>query len=418
MHFLKVGLTFATSTLSKLLAGLVIIKILSVYLGAEGLGRLGQFMSFMAIITIMSGGGISTGLVKYVAQFRDQAVQLRAYISAASAITLVSSGLLGMALFAAAPWLSSWLMGTPDYAHVIRVLAFIQFAVGGTNFFTGLVSGHQRVTAFAIVTSASAAAGAALVAYLCIGHGMGGAMYGLALFPALPLVMLLYWYRFALRMPWHALLPRWRPVETGKLLQFSMMLLTSALTMQLSQILIRKLIVSEANWVDVGYWQAVSKVSDAYLQFITVVLANYYLPRLAALKSAAQIGAEVKLACKIVIPLLLLVCSIIYLLRDLVIVLLFSREFLPMSSYFTWQLAGDCFKIFAYIGAYVTVAGGNTKLYIAAELIQVSLVLGLSYMFVGHYGAIGATYAHCATYVCYAILVYAVLFRFILKRRP
>ena len=418
MHFLKVGLTFATSTLSKLLAGLVIIKILSVYLGAEGLGQLGQFMSFMAIITIMAGGGIATGLVKYVSQFRDQAAQLGNYISAAAGITLAASALLGMALFGGAPWLSAWLMGTPDYASVIRVLALVQFAIGSSNFFTGLVSGHQRVSAFAIVTSASAALGAALVAFLCIRHGMGGAMIGLVLFPALPLVFLLGWYRFGLRMRWQALLPRWRPLETGKLLQYSMMLLTSALTMQLSQILIRKLIVGESSWVDVGYWQAVSKVSDAYLQFITVVLANYYLPRLAALATPKQIGAEVRLACKIVIPLLLLVCSAIYVLRDLVIVLLFSRQFLPMREFFTWQLAGDCFKIFAYIGAYVTVAGGNTRLYIAAELIQVTLVLGFSYVLVGRYGAIGATYAHCATYVCYAALVYAVLTRFIVTSRP
>ena len=63
MRFLKVGLLFAASTVSKLVAGLLIVKIVAIYLGASGLGQLGQFMSLMSMITLLAGGGIGTGII-------------------------------------------------------------------------------------------------------------------------------------------------------------------------------------------------------------------------------------------------------------------------------------------------------------------------------------------------------------------
>lgn len=89
MCFLKVGILFAASILRKLIAGLRIVKIVAIYLGTEGLGQLGQFMSLMSMITILAGGGINTGIIKYVAEFNKEEVQLNGYLRAASMITLV-----------------------------------------------------------------------------------------------------------------------------------------------------------------------------------------------------------------------------------------------------------------------------------------------------------------------------------------
>ena len=63
MNFFRAGLIFSASTASKLIAGLAIVKIIAITLGADGLGRLGQFMSLISMVTILAGGGIASGVI-------------------------------------------------------------------------------------------------------------------------------------------------------------------------------------------------------------------------------------------------------------------------------------------------------------------------------------------------------------------
>src|ERR1041385_1146037 len=100
---------------------------------------------------------------------------------------------------------------------------------------------------------------------------------------------------------------------------FSLMLLVSVLTMQMAQIVIRGFIEQRNSWVEVGYWQAVTKISDAYLQFIIVVLANYFLPRLAELTVRSEIKQEVNLAYKYAMPVLVAMSSLVFIFRDPII---------------------------------------------------------------------------------------------------
>jgi O-antigen/teichoic acid export membrane protein len=409
MRFLKVGILFAASTLSKLIAGLLIVKIVAIYLGAQGLGQLGQFMSLMSMITILAGGGINTGIIKYVAEFEKDERQLNGYLRAASMMTLAVSILLGAALLLGASQISLWLFNTNEYAVVIRVLAACQFAIAFTNLLMGVLNGHKRVHAFAVINAVSVVIGAAGVALGCALYGMKGAMYGLIWMPSCTILLLLPWYRFGLKFSWRRLLPQWDRQKIKQFAGYSMMIAVTVLTMQMSQIVIRYIIAGHNSWVEVGYWKAVSKISDSYLLFITVVLSNYYLPRLSALRSRLDIKKEVTTAYKIAMPVLLLMSITIFILRDWIILLLFSPEFLAMKSYFTWQLAGDAFKVAAYISGYVAVAKANSKLYIAAELFQSSLLILLCYFFVNTYGAIGATYAYFTTYFIYFPITFAIL---------
>lgn len=405
MHFLKVGILFAASTLSKLLSGLVVVKIIAVYIGADGLGKLGQFMSLMSMITILAGGGISTGIIKYVSEFREDRDKIDALVHAASFVTCIASIALAVVLALGAPVISMWLFRTEEYVDIIRVLAAAQVAIGINNFFLGLLNGHKRVKAFAIVNAVSVVLGAGGIAVGCIYYGMRGAMYGLIWMPVCSILLLLPWFRLGLQFQWRRLLPVWNAAKVRNLLGFSAMLLVSVFTMQMSQIVIRNMIASQTTWVEVGYWQAVTRISDAYLQFVTVVLANYYLPRLSALRTRGEVKLEVQLVYKYAMPVLIAMSAMVYLCRDWIIALLFSKDFLPMKEFFTWQLVGDSFKVAAYIGGYVAVARGKTRIYIFAEIFQAGLLLALCYLFVSRFGGVGATYGYCATYVVYFAVV-------------
>jgi antigen flippase len=57
-----------------------------------------------------------------------------------------------------------------------------------------------------------------------------------------------------------------------------------------------------------------------------------------------------------VVPAVTLASGALYLLRDLVIALVFTREFLPMSDLFGWQMVGNVLKMSGWLFGYVLVA--------------------------------------------------------------
>ncbi|MGG6497584.1 UNVERIFIED_CONTAM: O-antigen translocase, partial [Bacteroidetes bacterium 56_B9] len=59
---------------------------------------------------------------------------------------------------------------------------------------------------------------------------------------------------------------------TRQLAAFSVMTLTATLVPQLVGMLVRDHLALQFGWQQVGYWQAVSRVSDAYLLFFTTAI--------------------------------------------------------------------------------------------------------------------------------------------------
>ncbi len=404
MGLIRAGILFAVPTLLKLLAGLLVVKLVAFYLGAEGLGKLGQFMSLMTMATILACGGISTGIVKYVAEFKDVADRLKAYVQVASLITLASSVVLFVLLFLFSHEISTFLFNSPDYAFQVRVLSVAQFIIACGTFLLGILNGLRDVKSFAIVNVASVVLGVSGVYWSTRHFGFVGAMYGLMWLPACQLIFLAVWYHKVFRKPLDFIRPRWERKISLDFMRFSLMQLTSVLTVQLAQVVIRNMLETRTSWVEVGYWQGLSRLSDAYLQFITIVLANYVMPKLSSLRSRHEVMREVASVYKIIVPILVVMMPVIVLSRDLIIRTLFSASFLPMRDYFVWQVGGDFFKVIAYVAGYVAVAKAATGFYIVLEIVQAGLLVGLCVLLVAPLGLKGVVMAYFLNYFFYAVL--------------
>src|SRR6185437_6874659 len=87
-----------------------------------------------------------------------------------------------------------------------------------------------------------------------------------------------------------------RPRDTLRLAAFSVMTLSSALVSPLVNIAVRDHLAQQLGWEQVGYWQAVSKVSDAYLLFLTSAINIYYLPKLASIRERGALVHELRQA--------------------------------------------------------------------------------------------------------------------------
>jgi PST family polysaccharide transporter len=138
-----------------------------------------------------------------------------------------------------------------------------------------------------------------------------------------------------------------------------------------------------------------------YLLFITTSLGVYYTPKLSGLKDKKSIRNEIFNGYIKIIPIVIVLALVIFTLKEYVILIAYSSEFIPMNELFLWQLIGDVIKISSYLISTIMIAKAMTFTYIFSEILfSVTYVL-LSYYLISKYNLIGVTYAYALNYFLY-----------------
>lgn len=394
------------ATVAKLAAGLLVVKLLAVSFGPDGVGRAGNFMTFVTVVGVLSGAGVYNGVTKYVAQFQSDGddLRLRRMLGTSGSIVLGVSGLLAVLLWVLADPVSRLLFGGDGLAEVVRAMAFVQFGLAYTNLFQAILKGHRdaRGTALSVVFGSVLG----LVGYwVCFGlGGYVGALVGLAVVPAL--AVLPSW--IILRRNDPLALRRLRPVWDGEsarlLAKFTAMVVITALMLPTAYVMMRTVLAEHHGWAQVGIWQGMSKVSDSYLQFITAPFSVYLLPTFSRLRDKRDIARETGRVLRFVMGTVAAASVGVWLFRDMIVSILYSHEFASMRDLFPWQLTGDVFKVGAYVFGYLVIAKAALRFYLLAEASQFLLLVGFTYLFVPTHGAVGASQAYMATYIVYFCL--------------
>lgn len=406
MSFAKASLWTASSILTKIVCGLLIIKLLAVSYGPQGIGLASNYRQLITVLAVLAGAGIFNGVTRYVAEFQHDRQQLRQLLSTASLIVLATSLLLGLLLWLFAPQLSQQLFATRDFSGVIRCVAFLQCGIAWANLWQAQLKGLRDARGNALIVVAGCLL--AIPGYLiCWWLGdYQGALVGMALVPAIVLLpAYLIWRRRSLLHSSSPIIIGWNRHIGGQLLKYSVMTAITAVTLPGAWIMMRQQLANYADWQAVGLWQGVASVSDAYLQFITATFSLWLLPALSRLTDKRAIGTELGRTLLKVMPCVIILSFGVWLLRDLIIWLLFSVKFQGMRELFTWQLPGDVFKVAAYIFGYLVIAKGSLRAYLLTEMAQFSLLLLSSHWLIPAHGVIGAVQAYCFTYFCYLLLV-------------
>ena len=401
MSIVRTGFYTSIATAARLLAGLVVIKLVAWFAGPAGVGKLGQFMSLMSLLAVLAGGGISAGIVKYVAEYRDDKEKLSRLLAAALWYALCASCLMGCAALLFSRQIAVWLLGDQVYENLIRVLAVAQLAIALFNYILAVINGFMDVRRLAFIQVWGSALSIVLVLWLSRWLHLYGALLALVLGQVLCLAVGLpawwrspYFQRSMLRMHFDREM-------TLRLAAFSVMTLSSALLPPLINIAVRDHLALQFGWTQVGYWQAVSKVSDAYLLFLTTAINIYYLPKLASTHARAALVLELRHAYRYLLPAVVALAAVVYVLRGWVTRLLFSADFMSANALYGPQLLGDVIKIASFILSYVMLAKAMTRLFVISECVFAASYLLLVYVFTAHFGLVGAMYAFTFNYLIY-----------------
>jgi O-antigen/teichoic acid export membrane protein len=408
LNLIKTSFYTSISTTINFISGFIIIKVVAVKIGPEGIAFVGQFQNTTAILTMLATAAISSGVIKYLAEHRNDTIKSNQIINTAFLIVFFSSLIISVFVMSTCGLLSRAAFKTTDYWIVYFLFGLFVMAISFNVMFLAILNGLKEIRKFTIVNILSSLIGVSITVIFAYSFGIIGVLIS-STASAIVLFFINVYFFNKLNVRWKPNFKSWDKSTVKMLSAFSLMAIVSGFVVPTMQILVRDRIILKFSIADAGYWQAVTKISDYYLAFITSVLGVYYMPRLSEIQDKIELRNEIVKGYKFILPVVGCIALFIWLLRDLVIHLLFTPVFLPMKPLFTFQLLGDFFKIGSWLLAYLMIAKAMTKTFITTEIIFASSYVALSYYFMNHYGLIGTTYSFCINYGLYWLSMWALM---------
>ncbi|MBD3905448.1 O-antigen translocase [Chryseobacterium sp. Ch-15] len=416
MKFGKTALYSGLITVSKTLAGFISTKVVALIVGPPGVAVIGAFINFIAIVLAFGNGAITNGIIKYTAEYTNNINKSFKLFNTALVISFVCSLVCCAILFVFSKYLSILIFTNDQYSFIIKFLGFFLLFYSLNTLLISILNGRGLINLYTIVNTIGSLFSVVLTCVLVYFYKVQGALYALVLSQSVIFIFTFYFFFRKTNFQKKNFRLEYNKIIGKKLFKYSFMAIISALTVPVSQILIRNIIIDFEGVNSAGFWQGIMKISDAYLLVVLTALGTYYLPKLSSTKDNSLIKKEILQGYKYILPVTLLGLIIVYFCRNIIIQILYDDRFLQMNDLFLWQLVGDFFKITAYLLSYVMLAKAQMKLYIATEIIFSASYILFSYLFITTYGVIGATYAFALNYFIYMIVLF-INFRKLLTSR-
>ena len=395
----------------KMLTLLSLNKILAIYVGPAGYAALGQFQNAVQMISTVASGAINTGVTKFTAEYQEDEVKQRALWQTAGTIALVTSVALSVFMFAFRTDLAEWFLDDVKLAPVFGWFAATLVLFVFNTLLMAILNGKKEIHRYVLANIAGSIFALFVTGAMVMQWGLIGALVGFAVYQSLTFFVTL---ALCIQTPWFRLshlVGRMDKAVAKKLAKYTAMALTSATAVPLSHILIRNYLSQTLGWEDAGYWEAMWRLSGAYLMLVTTTLSVYYLPRLSELKTVAELRREIIAGYRVILPVAGVCALMMYTFSHFIIETLFSPSFLPMKEMFLWHLIGDILKIASWLMGFVLIAKTMMGLYVISEVFFSLLFYLLTVQIVDLLGLEGAALAHACVYILHLIFMYIALKR-------
>lgn len=412
----KVSFLNAVATVIRMLTGFVSVKVVAAVIGPVGVALLGQLNNFSQIVLSVSNGGINAGITKYTSEYSDSEKDYILYLGTSFWITVVLSIITSLVIFIGAGYFSSEILHDIKYKSVFYVFGGTLLLYALNALLTSVINGFKEYKKYVIANIVGSIVGVIFAIVLSIRYGIYGALISsvtfqsIVFFITLGIVAKSYWFK------WRSFILKFNKKVAVQLGHYSLMAITSAVTIPAGQLIVRDFITRNKSIADAGLWEGINRISSMYLMVITASLSVYFLPKLSELKTTNELQKEIFSVYKLIIPFLILTTFIIYVFRILIIHILFTAEFTGMENLFAFQLIGDILKIMGWVLGYLLLAKAMTKIYIVMEIVNFILLVIISYFLISRYGTVGATMAFAIVYLIYFIVL-CVVFRKLLFNR-
>lgn len=414
MNLLKTSMLSAISTLVRIISGIVITKVVALFAGPTGLAVIGQLQNVINIMMLVTGDFLKTATTKYTAEYQKQSQEKYRMWSSALKVILCLNVCTFFVLYFFSNEIADYFLSSTQYAYVFRVFSIgLPFFVLN-SFLLAILNGQKEIKRYIFLNITLSLVSLVLVCLLSYKFGLQGALIAYAtnqsivFFITIIAVKKQTWFKVSY------FLYKTELLQYKKLFGFALITFASILASNGSTVYIRSYLIENLSVSLAGNWQAMWALSQISLSLITTSLATYLLPTLSKIESKHLIHNELISAFKIIIPITVVISLVMYLLRDIIIMILYTAEFTAMRDLFFWQLFGNSIKVCGWLFGYVLVAKGMVKYTVTTEMIFALTWCILSSYLIDIFGLIGAIYAFTVNALLHLMTVF-LLYKFKVK---
>jgi len=357
------------SSLISILAGMAKTKFAAILIGPAGVGLIGIMNSMTGIVSTVSGMGLNTSGVRQVAAAVGKGDEGRI---ANTVITLRRTvwitGFAGLMIMVfGSPYWSKSSFGTGEYTVPIAFLGLSVFFAAIATGQSCVLQGFRRIPDLARVGIIGSVNGLLISVPCYYFLGIDGVVPSLVLGSA-ALLATSWW--FARRIPIKPVLFAWKDsrVEASRLLGLGLPLMLSALVTTVCAYLINAYLARNGGLESVGLFQAAYGLSGILVNFILNAMGTDYYPRLTAIAdNVERLNTEVNMQTEIGLLLAVPAIAGTILFMPLVVSLFYSGKFDGAVGILRWAVFGVFGRVVSWPLAYIALAKGMGKTFLAAE---------------------------------------------------
>jgi PST family polysaccharide transporter len=393
------------SIVLKIIMGLVSTKLSSIYLGLQGINTLENFRNFTSLSDSFSQFGLQNGIVKYSATShsikQDQKV-----ISTIFFLLLVTSFIFIFLIILNINYVKFYIFGNQSFGFLVIAYALLSPFANLQFLLLNYLQGKQGHKFVILINSIGYVLNIILSFYLIINYHLIGAMIQLIVVPIILMIISLFIIHKKVVF-FNLISIHYVNFSVIKgLLVFSLMNLVSGALTPLSFIFIRYLVQSNLSADEAGVWSSIVRISVFYMTFVSSICNLYFYPKLSKTEIFSEYKAIIAEYYRKFIPIVFLGLLLCFVLQKVVILLIYTEDFLILRDYFYLQLIADFVKSLSLIFGYLLIAKKKIWQFILFEIISLgSYCLG-SYIFIEYLKLDGVYYSLIGSLMIYFTVTY------------
>ncbi|AOR29132.1 lipopolysaccharide biosynthesis protein [Formosa sp. Hel1_33_131] len=379
------------------------------YTGQAGIAKVGQLRNISSILMSLTSLGTFNGVVKYVSEYKSDQKNLLKLFSTLYVFSFTASVVLFFILFFGASYFSHKLFLSDTYAVVFKLMAVAVPFISMNRIFSGVINGISDYKKHTKIEFISHFLAAVLLLVSLYFYSLKGVLVAIALTPIIQFAVLIIIFGKLLKDYVDFKSITFKIPFLKQLLGFTAMSFVATVLSNYVEIDLRTLILDRISEAEAGSWTAMNSISKIYMQFLIAIFSLYILPKYATINTSFEFRIEIKKIYTSLVPLVFIGMVLVYVLRNVLIEVIFTDAFMGMAILFKWQLAGDFVRFIANVLSYQFLAKKQIKYFVSTQLIGLAMYYVFGRYYLSSFGTEGVVMALFVSNLIYLGIVFFVL---------
>lgn len=364
-----------------ILISIIRSKITALLLGPSGVGLYGLFQSLATTIQLLTGLGIGSSAVKFVASGANSGDGKKLAESISSLrLWALATGIFGVLIMVClSGTLSRWMFGNKAHATGIALISVTLLFTSISNAQLAILQGIRDLRSLAKVSVFGQFSGLFFILplYWLLGEKGIVPAYILTSFIAL----LFSWYFSKDIIADKIKLSFKEKIVNGtEMVKLGIILAVNSIINSVVFLIIRKYINTHGGILEVGLFQAGYNLCNTYVGFVFTAIATDYFPALSGVANSIKernrlVCQQLEVGILIILPIIIFAMTFL----PIVIIIFLSDKFLPIVSMVQWSLVSVLFKMVIWSIGYLFLAVGDYKTAFIIDNVY-NLLLLISYI--------------------------------------